>query len=48
VTTTPLDDDFVDISIVPPTLLVEACAAPVGDETRTLAVPPALVAEALT
>ncbi|WP_269112242.1 hypothetical protein [Lentzea aerocolonigenes] len=38
------EEDFVDISIVPPTLLLPPCES---DEVRTLAVPAALVAEAL-
>jgi hypothetical protein len=38
------DEDFVDISIVPPTLLVEAWR---GSESAAIPVPSALVAEVL-
>ena len=42
-------DDFVDSSVVPPTLSVEVWRPSAGDGSRahTLAVPPSLVAEAL-
>ncbi|MEU0880668.1 hypothetical protein ABZ345_18850 [Lentzea sp. NPDC005914] len=39
------EDGFVDISVVPPTLLVQAAGGETG--VRTLAVPPDLLAEAL-
>ena len=52
-TAMPEAEDFADTSVVPPVLLMEVWTPPVGTRSRadhharTLAVPPALVAEVL-
>jgi hypothetical protein len=45
--TEPEADDFVDMSVVPPTLLPEVLTSGDRPRARTLAVPSALLAEVL-